>query len=42
MRVSFPVEGIEGIEIPLLLDISRIELVTSLPAKDRLQCLIVG
>lgn len=42
MSVSFPVEGIEGIKIPLLMNVSRIKLVMSLLAKDRLRCVIVG
>lgn len=47
MRVSFPVKDFEGIEIPLLVDVSRIELVMSLLAmnllaKNNLRCLIAG
>lgn len=42
MRVSFPVKDFEGIEIPLLVDVSCIELVMNLLAKNNIRCLIAG
>jgi hypothetical protein len=43
MRISFPVEDFEGIDIPFLIYVSCIELAILLLAKDYyLRCLIAG
>lgn len=42
MRLSLPVENFEGIDIPLLICLSCIDLATGLLAKDHVGCLTAG
>jgi hypothetical protein len=42
MCVSLPVKNFEGIDIPLLICLSYIDLVTETLAKDHLGCLTAG